>query len=132
MMKKVLIIEDDRDMCEEMMEILLDEKYSVELAFNGIRGEKLINDANFDIILLDLKLPGINGIDLLKKIKTKNSGTKVIVLTGRPLLSKFFQEDGFFSDREAKVLDLADDIINKPFDVKVVLDKIKRLTTITE
>ena len=125
MNKKILLIDDDRDMSDELTDILLDEGFLVIPAFDGINGEKLINDENFDIILLDLKLPGMNGIALLIKIKEKNRDSKVIVLTGKPLVSESSKENKTSSDKQTQILNLADWIINKPFDVESILSKIK-------
>ena len=55
MIKKILIIEDDKDMCNELNEALTDLGYLIHLAFDGLTGKKLLEKNEFDIIVLDLK-----------------------------------------------------------------------------
>ena len=128
-MKKILIIDDDQELCEEMVEILQDEGYSVNTAFDGLEGKKLIGKYDYDILILDLKLPGINGLDIFKSVKDKHARLKVLILSGRPLIKQWFKEEtGVIEDKEQDLLKLADGFINKPFDVKAVLAKVKELT----
>lgn len=125
MTKKILIIDDDQDMCEEMAEILKNEGYYVNMIPDGSKGNILIQKYDYDVILLDLKLPGLSGLDILKSTKAKKTRTKVLVLTGRPLLWGGDEESHDSLEEEA--IRLADAIINKPFNIETVLDKIKEL-----
>lgn len=118
MPNKILIIDDDEEMCKEMSEILSDEGYSVNMAFDGLAGQRIIETNNYDLLLLDLKMPGINGLEILKTIKAEKIKAKVIILTGS--LAVINKE---FSD----ILKLADGVISKPFAVEVVLAKIREL-----
>ena len=85
---KILIIEDDKGLCEEMADILEDEGYCVSVTFNGCNGKNLIESNIYDLLLLDLKLPGLHGLSILKTIKKKIRKPRVIVITG----SHFFME----------------------------------------
>lgn len=128
MAKKVLIIDDDEDMCEEMAEILKDRGYYVSMAFDGLEGKRLIEKYDYDILLLDLKIPGLNGFDILKSMKERKTKLKVLILTGRPLIKKLGQrEENNGEDKQENILKLADGVINKPFDVETVLGKVKEL-----
>ena len=113
---------------EEITEILQDEGYFVNTAFDGLEGKKLIEKYDYDILILDLKLPGINGFDIFKSVKDKHAKLKVLILTGRPLIKQWSREEtGVIEDKEEDLLKLTDGFINKPFDVKAVLAKVKEL-----
>ena len=128
MTKKILIIDDDEDMCEEMAEILEDDGYYVSMAFDGLKGRELIEKYDYDILLLDLKLPRLNGLAILKSIKEKNMKLKVLILTGRPLTEKLSKEETDADrDKEGDILKMSNGVINKPFDVRTVLSKVKEL-----
>jgi DNA-binding response OmpR family regulator len=125
MTKKILIINDDEEMCEEMAEILEDEGYYVNTTFSGYEGKKLIEKNDYDILLLDLKLPGLHGLEILKSIREKNIRSKVIVITGRPLITGLFKEEVYYEDQKECITKLADALITKPFDIEKLLGKIK-------
>lgn len=127
MSKKILIINNAEDMCGEISEILEDEGYSVNTAVGGSESEKLIEENDFDILLLDLKLPGIGGLEILKKIREKNSRFKVIVITEKPFVTGLFKEEVYYEDQKECILKLADALMIKPFDIKKLLEKIKEL-----
>lgn len=127
MKKKILMLDDDEELCEEIAEILIDEDYRVTTAFDGLTGKRLVEKYDYDILILDVKMPGLSGLDILESIKGQNKEVKVIILTGRPL-SKELQEGIICKDKEEKILRLADGIINKPFDIEVLLNKIKELS----
>ena len=81
-MKKILIIDDEpivRTSCEK---ILMPEGYEVRVAENGEEGLGILEKEEFDLILLDLKMPGMDGVDVLKIIKERWPETRVIILTG--------------------------------------------------
>lgn len=128
---RILIIEDDEEMCEELTKILEDENYFVNAAYDGEKGTRFIEENDYDIILLDLKMPRINGYKVLEYIKRRSVNTKVLVLTGSPISKKVLQEEGEEllrkNEHEDTVLKLANGVINKPFDIDRVLSKIKEL-----
>ena len=124
------MIDDDEELCEEITEILTNEGYRVTTAFDGLNGNRLIEKYDYDIVILDIKMPGLSGLDILEAIKGQNKELKVIVLTGRPL-SKNLQEEQDYDDKEESLLGLADGIIGKPFDIEVLLGKIKKLANKT-
>ena len=126
MKKKILMLDDDEELCEETAEILIDEGYRVTTAFDGLTGKRLVEKYDYDILILDVKMPGLSGLDILKSIKGQNKKLKVIILTGRPL-SKNLQEERSYEDKEEDILRLADGIISKPFDIEILLSKIKEL-----
>lgn len=127
MSKRLLIIEDDEELCEEMADILRDKGYSVDVAFDGVIGDKILSENQYDLILLDIKIPGMNGLDVLRSAKAKRENLKVIIMSGRPLAKKRHTPERA-PKKEEETLSLADAFINKPFDVEKVLSKIEELT----
>ena len=79
---KVLIIDDEKDLCFLFEKILTPEGYTVLTAHNGYDGIKINQKSNPDIILLDLKMPGIGGIETLRRIRKKDPDVIVIIITG--------------------------------------------------
>ncbi|MCC6544330.1 MAG: sigma-54-dependent Fis family transcriptional regulator [Nitrospirae bacterium] len=77
---KILVIDDDQSMREFLVTILKD-KYTVSTASSGSAGLRLLDQENIDIVLLDLKLPDINGLDVLKVIKDKYAQVEVMVIS---------------------------------------------------
>ena len=113
---KILIIEDEEKIARFMELELKHEGYLVFIEYNGRDGLEKINNENYDLILLDLMLPGIGGIDLCRKIR-KSSDIPIIMVTAR---------DGV-SDK-VKGLDTgADDYITKPFAIEELLARIRSL-----
>lgn len=81
--KKILIIDDEQEICEMLYSFLIPHNYKVFLAFNGQMGLEYFEEIKPDIVLLDLKMPDIDGMEVLKIIR-KVSNTPVVVITGHP------------------------------------------------
>lgn len=127
MKKRIFIVDDDEEICEELSEILRGENFHVDYACDGLKALAMIGKGEYHLILLDLKLPNLSGFELLKTIRDKKKLSKVLILTGRPLLKKKqdLKELTPPSEEEENILKLADGIINKPFDVRSLLSRIK-------
>jgi len=69
MAAKILIVDDDQDLCDELSEVLSDNGYLVETASNGMDGQACIKKNRYHVILLDYRMPGLSGVDVLKFIK---------------------------------------------------------------
>ena len=117
MKRKILLIDDDKELSEEMSEFLADEGYQVQVAFDGLEGEKLIKKNQYDIILLDFKMPAFNGVDLLKRMKKVKLKSKIILISGRPFLEKEIKKQG--------LLPMISGFISKPYDVNRLLNTLK-------
>ncbi|WP_405414903.1 response regulator transcription factor [Maribacter sp. Asnod1-A12] len=113
-MKHILIIEDDPEIIKLLELHLSDVSYETTMAMNGLEGLQLALENDFDLILLDLTLPGLDGVEVCRKIRaTKN--TPVIMLTAK-------------SEEIDRVLGLeigADDYMTKPFSIRELLARIK-------
>jgi len=113
-MKRILIIEDDPEIIKLLELHLSDVSYETTMAMDGIEGLKLALENDYDLILLDLTLPGLDGVEICRKLRaTKN--TPVIMLTAK-------------SEEIDRVLGLeigADDYMTKPFSIRELLARIK-------
>lgn len=113
-MKKILIIEDEEKIARFVELELKHEGYSVDKAYDGRNGLSLAESGEYDLILLDIMLPGINGIEILRRIR-RNSKVPVIMLTARDAVMD-----------KVSGLDMgADDYITKPFAIEELLARIR-------
>ena len=79
---KILVIDDEQIVHESCNRILTEEGYEVKSAFTGQEGFKKIKEETYDLVITDLKMPGISGMDALKKIKEDNPDSGIIMVTG--------------------------------------------------
>lgn len=114
--KKVLIIDDEQEICEMLYSFLIPHNYKVFLAFNGQMGLEYFEEIKPDIVLLDLKMPDIDGIEVLKIIR-KVSNVPVVVITGHPQ----DVSDVYLVDLEIE------GFIEKPISLQAVLNSLKYL-----
>ena len=82
MKTRILLIDDERDVLDVLDKILAAEGYETETATNGEDGIDLFARKTFDIVITDLRMPGIDGIEVIKKIKQIDADVEIIVLTG--------------------------------------------------
>ncbi|MBZ5602675.1 MAG: response regulator transcription factor [Acidobacteriia bacterium] len=113
---RILIIDDDVELAALLREFLEREGFKVECAHEGTRGLSLAEQGSFDLIVLDLMLPGIDGFSLLKQLRTR-SGVPVLVLTAR----------GEDEDRIVGLEIGADDYLAKPFNPRELLARIRAI-----
>ncbi|OAQ20276.1 sigma-54-dependent transcriptional regulator [Thermosulfurimonas dismutans] len=78
---RILIVDDDPGIRDACFQVLSREGYEIELAGTAEEARKLISDFEFDVVLLDLKLPGVEGLELLKEIREEDPQAQVIVIT---------------------------------------------------
>ena len=124
MKKNILLIEDDKDISELISYNLKKENFNVITAYDGEEALNLIKDNVIDLIILDLMLPSVSGIDLLKYIKRdeKTKNIPVIIETAKG------EENDIVLGLELG----ADDYVTKPFSPKVLVARTKRLIERTE
>lgn len=123
MKRKIVIVDDDREMCEEMCEILRDEGWSVRAAHNGLDGLALVEKSRCDLLLLDLKMPGLTGEQLLGRLSAGRAKPKVLIVTARLLNHEAAMEDL----TKLPGWDLVEDVISKPFEIVSLIKKIRAL-----
>lgn len=114
---RILIVDDDLIFGKNFATILIDKGYSAELAGTGNKAFDMLNSGHFNIVLLDIRLPDINGIELFKKIKQIKPDTSVIVMSAYP-----YEETVMHTIKEESLVYFC-----KPFDINAVLEAIKKI-----
>lgn len=115
---KILVIEDEPKVVGFLKQGLEENGYEVDTAYDGMMGERLATKENYDIILLDVIIPHINGIELCKRIREKNDSVPILLLTAL----------GTTDDKVIGFDAGADDYLVKPFEFRELLARIKSLT----
>ncbi|MEO6232733.1 MAG: response regulator transcription factor [Ferruginibacter sp.] len=115
--RRILIVEDEQKIADTLKMGLQENGYEVEVAYDGNIGERLFNSQDFNLVVLDINLPGINGYDLCKIIRVKDAHVPIIMLTALSSLND--KIEGYDAG--------ADDYIIKPFEFKELLMKIRVL-----
>src|SRR5688572_1619209 len=110
---KILIIEDEQKIADTLKVGLAENGYHVEVAYDGKIGERLCFDHDFNLVILDINLPGVNGYGLAKIIRARNTHIPIIMLTS--LSTLYDKMEGYDAG--------TDDYIVKPFEFKELLVK---------
>jgi two-component system copper resistance phosphate regulon response regulator CusR len=114
---RILVVEDEKHLNSLITKKLLKEKYSVDRCYNGNDALDYFYGAEYDAVLLDIMLPGLNGLEVLKDIRSKGNKTPVLLLTAKDTI-----------DDRVTGLDLgADDYLVKPFALEELLARIRLL-----
>ncbi|PBB09090.1 DNA-binding response regulator [Kocuria sp. WRN011] len=114
---RVLVVDDEADLLESLRRGLTNEGFVVDVANDGVTGAWLAQENPYDVIVLDLMLPGKNGYTILKEIRAAKNWTPVLMLTAK---------DGEYD--EADAFDLgADDYLTKPFSFMVLVARLRAL-----
>ena len=116
-MARVLIIEDEPDMRKGLEDNLKFEGYETTSTGNGDEGLRIAERAQHDLIVLDLMLPGMDGMEICRRLKSQSIDTPIIMLTAR----------GAESDRVLGLESGADDYITKPFSLRELLARVKAI-----
>jgi DNA-binding NtrC family response regulator len=78
----ILLVDDEKTMVKYLSKRLIKKGFEISIAYNGLEALEQVKAADFDVVLLDVLMPGMNGIDTLKEIKKIKPQTEVIMLTG--------------------------------------------------
>lgn len=116
-MKKILVIEDEANVINLLKRGLEEEGYDISVAMDGISGMEMATQHAFDLIILDIMLPGINGIDVCKSIRSKNNTTSILLLTA------LGSTENIVSGLDSG----ADDYLVKPFKFAELLARVRTL-----
>ena len=122
MKDRVLIVEDEKNIARVLQLELEFEGYTVDIAYTGTDGLIKYREQQWDLVLLDLMLPGLNGLDVLRRIRATEDETPVILLTAK-------------NNTEDKVagLDLgANDYVTKPFEIEELLARVRSAIRFTK
>jgi DNA-binding response OmpR family regulator len=117
MSRRILVIEDNKDLANLLEIHLKDQSYEVELAFDGDKGLARAKAQDFDLIILDLMLPGLDGLEICRRLRSKPLYTPILMLTAK-------------SSELDRVLGLemgADDYVTKPFSIRELMARVKAI-----
>ncbi|CAB1062531.1 Two-component transcriptional response regulator, OmpR family [Olavius sp. associated proteobacterium Delta 1] len=117
MPRKILVVEDNKDLARLLELHLSDLSYDVDLAFDGVAGWTQITKNTYDLIILDLMLPGIDGLEICRRMRAQPAYSAILMLT-----SKSAELD--------RVLGLemgADDYVTKPFSIRELMARVKAI-----
>lgn len=115
---RILLAEDERELSNALVAILKHNNYTVDAVYNGEDAFYFMMNKNYDGVILDIMMPKMDGITVLKKIREQNNDVPVLILTAK-------------SDIDDRVLGLdsgADDYLSKPFAAKELLARIRSIT----
>ena len=121
-MTRVLIVDDDSEICEELADLLEAEGMQVETCHDGHDARARLARNAYDLVLLDLKLPGVSGLEVLRWYAAQPGRGRVIVVSGTPQagpLKRLANPDE--PDDQAEAASLADAFLAKPFAVEDLL-----------
>ena len=125
MKKRILIIDDEKNIRLTLRSCLDSQGYEIETAVNGEEGLSKIIDDGFDLVLLDLKMPGLDGMEVLKRVRGKGINVNVIIMTAYGTVEKAV---------EAMKLG-AIDFLSKPFtpdDIRKIVENVLKRPTLIE
>ncbi len=114
---RLLLVEDEKRMAQALCEILRLEKYEVDHFANGLEGLAAIESSVYDIVILDVMLPGMNGYEIAKRARQKGIRTPILMLTAKAELD----------DKVTGLDSGADDYLTKPFMTKELLARLRAL-----
>lgn len=114
---RILVVEDEKKLADMVARGLKAERYAVDVAHDGEAGWQMANTYEYDLIILDLMLPGLSGTEILVRVRRKNSTVPILILTARDATDQKVQ------NFEAG----ADDYLTKPFAFAELLVRVKAL-----
>lgn len=115
---RILIVEDDKRIAEALGRMMKDNKYACDVVHDGLDGYLYAESGIYDVILLDIMLPKLSGLEVVRKLREKKVQTPVLLLTARDMISD-----------KVEGLDLgADDYLTKPFSKEELMARIRALT----
>lgn len=115
---RLLIVEDEKQICDMVAKSLYAAGYEVDTCYDGKEALECILSENYDLIVLDLNLPGMDGMELLKELRKYNDETKVLILSAR----------GQIADKVEGLDAGANDYMEKPFHLQELEARIRSLT----
>ncbi len=113
----ILVVEDERKMAALLRRVLTEERHTVDLAYDGPSGLDLALSDTYDIMILDLMLPGLDGIELCRQVRAERITTPILMLTARRAVE----------DRVKGLRTGADDYLVKPFAMEELLARVDAL-----
>ncbi len=114
---KILVVDDEPKICHLIEELLKLNGYQVDVSFSGTDALKMIMECNYHVLIADLKMPGIDGLELIEKAKKQNPEIRTIMITGYATVDTAVQ-----SFRHG-----VDDYIKKPFNIFELKEAVEKI-----
>lgn len=115
---KILVVEDDRTVGQYVQRGLAEQQYHADLVGDGLEALRLISGGRYDLIVLDLRLPGMTGVEVLRTLRDRGNTTPILVLTAQDAV-----------DTKVQALRAgADDYVTKPFAFEELLARVEALS----
>ncbi len=89
--KAILVVDDEITVCKSIRSALVQEDYDIDMALSGEEALRMEQAKRYDVMIVDLMMPGISGLDLLRSIMTTNPSVRVIMVTGYPTMKNTLQ-----------------------------------------
>lgn len=115
---RLLLAEDEKELSNALMVILKHNNFSVDAVYNGLDALDYISLGKYDGVILDIMMPGLDGISVLKKVRATGNSVPILLLTAK----------GEIDDRVLGLDSGADDYLPKPFSTKELLARIRAMT----
>ena len=115
---RILIVEDEKNLCDMIGKSLYSAGYEVDLCYDGEDALEMIYAEKYDLIVLDLNLPGVDGMEILRELRKENEETKVLILSARSQIAD--KVDGLDAG--------ANDYMEKPFHLQELEARVRSLT----
>lgn len=112
--KKILVVDDDKDLCDLISDIMEEDGYSVKKVYDGNSALDEILETKYDVMIIDNKLSGISGINVIERSKYLNPAIKTI------MISAYGNTSTKLRARDLGVYDFLD----KPFDIKLLVNRV--------
>jgi DNA-binding response OmpR family regulator len=115
---RVLIIDDEADLIKALKTLLTDQQYDVDTALDGMQGLEMAQAGIYDLLIVDVMLPRLNGLDLVRTLREEGDATPILLLTARDSVA----------DRVQGLDSGADDYLVKPFSFPELFARVRALT----
>jgi len=115
---RILIVEDDRRLAHQLKKGMEEQGHAVAVAFEGREGLEAAKRGEFDVLVLDVMLPGLDGFSIVRRLRAAKSGTPILLLTARDA------QDDIVTGLDAG----ADDYLTKPFAFKILMARLRALS----
>jgi len=89
--KVILVVDDEITVCKSIRKALVCEAYDIDIAMGGEEALRMEEKKKYDVMIVDLMMPGLSGLDLLKSLKAKSPSVQVILVTGYPTMKNTLQ-----------------------------------------
>jgi CheY-like chemotaxis protein len=118
---RILVVDDEQLICTSFTKVLVEAGYEVDTALNGEAAVELASSKQYDVVFLDLVMPGIDGIQTCKKIKQLNEKTTIVSMTGN------FDQDPIYKEIEFSQAGGVTHYLYKPFGREEILETVKKV-----